>query len=227
VKLFEPLGYTADDFEFRADLSRDLMTGKPKKGGKVPADLEKIQVDAAKVKPPESIWECAVRHLMRHGLMIWDSPDGRLVVGVPDDLQQPIYNLNAIRTGYERQRNNILSVNRTQDITQAATSVAVYGVGGGRDYRKSRVSYEDTVQTLVDAGFSRRMLMVDENVKTKEQATRRAKRENALRRRATDTLMVRVAGLSYPGEPRVPFAPDCCADVIVETLGGAVGQYYV
>lgn len=230
LRLFAPLGYTRESFDVRADLARDLLTGKSTRGGKPRADLDKIQLDAAKVKPPETIWECAVRHLMRHGLMIWDSPDGKIVVGVPDDQQAPDYYFRAWLTGPQRLNNNVNAINRAEDVTNAATSIGVFGVGGGKDYRKSKVSSEVVDQELLDAGFYRRMLFIDENVKTPEMAERRAKREMALRRRSRDALRVTVDTLSHDlgdGGAPTPYAPDTTADVVTEHLGGALGLYYV
>src|SRR5262249_16649732 len=85
VALYKPLGFTADDFVFKANVERDLMTGVGTKGEAKPAELEPIKLEQAKVHPPETIFEAASRHLKRYGLMHWDTPDGKIFVGAPDD----------------------------------------------------------------------------------------------------------------------------------------------
>ncbi|GAG49903.1 unnamed protein product, partial [marine sediment metagenome] len=90
LALYAKLGYTKDDFLFAASTGRNLLTGKDGPAG-TDVDLEAIKVDEARVHLPETIFQAADRHLRRHGLMHWDSPDGKIIVGAPDDEQEPIY----------------------------------------------------------------------------------------------------------------------------------------
>jgi hypothetical protein len=53
-------------------------------------DLDPLQEGRAKVKPPETIFDAASRHLKRYHMAHWDAADGRIVVGKPDDAQAPI-----------------------------------------------------------------------------------------------------------------------------------------
>lgn len=226
VEAFKRLDLTEADFIFRGDLGRDLITGKPAKGGAAPKNLDDIKLDQAKVRPPESIWEFCDRHARRHGLMMWDSPDGRIVVAAPDEEQQPLYHLRMLRPP-DSAYNNLLSANRIRDITEAVSKLSVFGAGNADD--KSRVKFileDPLVQKL---GFKREAIILDEGVKTKERAERRARQERAHRARKFDAWQLIVQGLTYSDgdEQGIPFAPDTMVDLIVTTTGGAVGSYHV
>lgn len=223
---FARLGLTEADFIFRGDIARDLLTGKPAKGGATPKNLDSITVDQAKVRPPETIWEFCERHLRRHGLMMWDSPDGKIVVAAPDDQQEPLYHLRMLRPP-ESQYNNLLSANRIRDVSEAASRLSVFGAGG--QAAKGAVSYELDDPVVAGFGFDRQVLILDEGVKTKERAERRARQERAMRARRIDAWQLIVQGLSYSdGDVQgVPFAIDTMVDVVVTTTGGAVGSYHV
>jgi hypothetical protein len=101
LALYAPLGFGPGDFVFDADVSRNLLTGVARTGAKPPPEFESMLENKAKVQPPESIYAAADKHLRRFGLMHWDSPDGKIVVGAPDDeqmrlLEQPA--VSAIRS---------------------------------------------------------------------------------------------------------------------------------
>lgn len=221
---YAPLGLTAADFDFAGDVSRDLMTGVPTRGGRAPKNLEPLKEDQAKIQPPETVKEAVDRHLRRHGLLQFDGADGRIVIASPDDTQDPLYFLRLLRDG---QDNNLQRCERIQDLTDAPSSLSVFGIGGGREFTKAKVSF-GLENPEVAAAFFQPVVIVDEGVKTKELAERRARRENAARRRRVDGFVLGVDGLAYQdGDERIPYAPDTVVDVIAETVGGAVGRYYV
>ena len=224
---YEQLGMGESDFLFDAETARDLMSGAKTKGGKAQPDLEPLKEDQAKIQPPETVREAVERHLRRHGLMQRDGPDGRIVIFRPDEDQEPRYFFRLLRQP-NSQDNNVKRVERSQDFTEAPSSLSVYGVGGKTEFTKAKVSFR-ALNADVDQHFFRPIIIVDEGVKTKELAERRALRENAQRRRRLDTLSIAVDGLSYrEGEgPGVTFVPDSVCDVIAETVGGAIGNYYV
>lgn len=215
------------DFDFAADVSRDLMSGKTSKGQKPAIELEPLTEEQAKVNPPETIYAAVDRHLRRHGLLHWDGPDGRIVIGAPDDQQEAISTLRSLRAPYG-QYNNVLSVERAQDVSQSPTILGVFGVGGGRDFSKSKITTTLFNQDLIDRGFKRTVVIIDEALKTKKLAGARANREFATRNRSLDRLVVSVDGLSYrEGSELLPWSPDTTHDVILEQLGGALGNYYL
>lgn len=227
LAVYDGLGVTERDFDFRGDVSRNLFTGRDSRGGRPPKPLEGITEDQAKVQPPESVFSAADRHLRRHGFLHWDGPDGRIVVAAPDDTQEPLAILRSFR-GREGQANNVRTAERSQDVSGAATAVGVFGVGGGAGFPRSRISGLQINADLVQAGFRRPVVLIDEGVRSQALAQRRASRELALRNRSLERLVITVDGLAYRerGDAAV-WAPDTVVDVTLETMGGALGAYLV
>lgn len=227
LKLYEPLELTEDDFVFRAAAERDLMTGKPSRGGKAPVDLEKLQVTQAKVNPPETIYDAAARHLKRHGLMHWDAPDGRIFVGTPDVDQRPIYRFQSKR-GARAQGNNVLSIRRVADWFDTPTHVTVFGGLKGKDIAKAAVSATSANADMLAAGFYRAVLLPAEQIHTEAGAIKQARRELAQRSKRKDAYEITVDGWSYwNGSSATPYAPNTTADVDLDALGGVQGRYYI
>lgn len=224
---YEGIGLTEKDFDFRGDVSRDLMTGKDSRGQSPPKELEPLKDEQAKVNPPESIFAAVDRHLRRHGLLHWDGPDGRIIVAAPDDQQEPMGAICCYRPPYG-QFNNVLSIEKTIDVSQSPTKLGVFGIGAGKDFSKTSLSSIRHNQDLIDRGFRRSVIINDEALKTRALATGRANREFANRNRGLDRLTFTADGLSYTeGSNLYPWSPDTVLDVVVSHLGGALGNYYV
>lgn len=227
LDLYGPLGYTESDFSFSQWVERDLLTGQRNGQGETPKDLEAIQVDEARIRPPETIYAAADRHLRRHGLMHWDGPAGNIVVGTPNDQQTPIYTFNMFR-GEKARSNNCIAASRTLDWSGVPAAVGVFGVGGKRDFTKSRVAAVAENQDVIEAGFYRPVLIVSEGVKTQELATRSAYRELSARNKQKDAFAIEVDGLSYwDGQNIVNYGIDTVAQVNSNVAGGRVGAYYL
>lgn len=227
LKLFAPLGYAEADFVFAASAERDLMTGKPTRGGKPPANLSPIKLDAAKINPPETIMEAAGRHLKRHGLMLWDAPDGRIFVGAPDVDQRPVYRFVSKR-GAKSSGNNVLRVQRIADWYDTPSSVTVFGALVGKDLAKAKVSATAAHADMLDAGFDRPVYLPHEQIKTEAHAIDDARRELAARSKRKDSFEIEVDGWSYwNGTDITPYAPNTTADVDLDALGGIQGRYFV
>lgn len=226
LSAYEPLGLTEADFILDADLAVDLMTGQGK--GSRTVVLDDIKEDQAKVAPPETIYNFVERHLSRFHLSHWDAVDGRIVVGAPDDGQSPVYTLQALQPPAGKS-NNVIKAERTQDFEQVPTHLAVFGVGGGKEYTKAKVRALERDTTLVDATLHRPVIVIDDAMKTQGQAESRAAREMSLRSRQKDTWRIECDGLSYwNGEERVPWGVDTVADVRCDLIGGpASGPYLV
>lgn len=221
------IGLIEGDFIFLEDLSRDLMTGKNSRGQRPARALEPLKDEQAKVNPPESIFSAVDRHLRRHGLLHWDGPDGRIVVGAPDDQQEPLGALCCYRPPYS-QANNVLSIERTQDASQAPTVLGAFGVSAGKDFSRTKLAQVLYNEELIARGFRRAVVINDEGLKTQALAAGRARREFATRNRGLDRLTVSVDGLSYnEGVELFPWSPDTVFDVTATHLGGAIGNYYV
>lgn len=255
LALYQPLGYAAADFVFAASLERDLITGVGTKGAKAPADLDPIKLDAAKVSPPESIYEAAARHLKRFHLMHWDTADGRIYVGAPDDAQRPAYRLQSRRApGARGAGNNLLSARRTMDWSDVPTDVKVFGGTSMKDAQRSAFQSTDAFDAaarsgaaiklnaaaveqaravaghldVLAAGFNRPVIVKNEQIRTQAQATSAARRELAQRSRRKDCWELTTDGWSiFDGHRNVPVACNTTVDVDVDNVEGGSGRYYV
>lgn len=224
---YSAIGLVESDFDFRGDVSRDLLTGRTTRGGRAPPDLEPLKEDAAKVNPPETVFQAVDRHLRRHGLLHWDGPDGKIVVAAPDDEQVPLYLFQCIR-GEGGQLNNCTVVERTQDVSGAPTALGIFGVGGKADFTKAKVRGIYQNDDLLRRGFTRSVVILDEGVKTIALASARARREASTRNRGLDRIRIETDGLShFDGQTRIEYAPDTCGDMLIAQLGGALGTYLV
>lgn len=225
--LWAPLGVTESDFQFNADVSRDLMTGVSSDGTKSPVELEKLDTEGAKVRPPETIYQATDRHLQRHGLMLWDAPDGKFVIGAPDDSQRPQYNFRMYGDS-RRNQNNVLSATRSKDVSGIPGFIYVAGTGGKNEWTKSKVRGFAEQPLVEDAGFYRPVLIVNEGVKTDALAQRQATREMTNRSMRLDSWTIKVDGLSYwDGSNRVSYGVDTVAEVHSTVAGGPNGAYLV
>lgn len=232
--IFKPLGYSAADFVVRANLSRDLMTGRDSKGKEPPVPLDTITEDQLKINPPETIYAAADRILKRHGLMLWDSPDGKITIGAPNDTQAPLYHLHAYNDRRSR-LNNITSATRTRDISQVPSVLSVYGVGGKLNWRAAKSSaLVRQPDVLGPRGFDgkpvfyRPVIVIQESVKNDKFATRYANREMSNRSKNLDSWEVEVDGLAYwNGQMRIPYGIDTVAEIDTSLAGGPLGAYLV
>lgn len=227
LAVYGSLGFTAADFDFRGDFSRDLLTGRSSKGKRSPVPLEPIKEEEAKVQPPETCFAAVDRHLRRHGFMHWDGPDGKIVVGAPDDQQEPSYVLRLL-TGPDGAYNNVLEAQRVQDVSEAPTELGLFGTGAKAGEPRAKASAIVRNQALIDAGFTRRAAIVDEAMRSVAFAERRAAREMSTRRRGLEKIAASVDGLAYrDGLDPIPWSPDTVADLYFELIGGAIGAYYL
>jgi prophage tail gpP-like protein len=230
LALYADLGYTRDDFVFRANLARDVITGKSSKSSRELEPPEAIQLQQAKPQPPESIYQAVDRHLRRFGLMHWDSPEGKIVVSAPDDQQEPLYRFRNFR-GVDGAYNNVLSIGRTNDYSEVPSFLVTSGVGYQNfddEFVLSKALGYVQDEDLVRAGFVRPVTVLAEQMRTQTAAQSSANREMSSRSMKKDTVPVLVDGLSYwDGAQLVNYAFDTTADVISDAVGGPIGTYYV
>ncbi len=225
--LFAPLGYTEADFIFDADLSRNLMTGKSKTTGKAPTNLEPLREEQARVNPPETIHQAANRHLSRFGLMLWDAPDGRIVVGAPNDSQAPLYQFRML-FGKMGRENNLLSANRVKDWSEVASVIGVFGVSSAAGFAKARIKSVLTDDEMVSAGFYRPVIIVQSNIASQALADRQAKREVTNRNKKREVWDLRTDGLSYwKSGDQIPYGIDTVCDIVTSAAGGAAGAHLI
>jgi prophage tail gpP-like protein len=223
---YSPLGYTEADFVFDQSAARDQLIGKVQNEYGEEVTLQK-DVERAQFNPPETIFAGVDRHLRRLGLMHWDSPDGKIVVGAPNDSQDPIYKLRAAFSGFGFE-NNILSATRNQDWSQIPALIGVFGHGSKQGFTKAKVKSVRKDEDVNSAGFYRPVLILADGVKTQAEADRAVARELSARSRAKDAWNVTVDGLSWwNGNENIPFAPDAVAEIESGSSGGPLGAYYI
>jgi len=228
LSCYASVGLTETDFDFRGDVSRDLMTGRGSRGQRPPIAIERIKTDQAKVQPNETIFVAVDRHLRRHGFLHFDGADGRIVVAAPDDQQDPLYFFRAYKERQLAQVNNVVSVQRGLDVSGSPTHLGVFGKSWKADFTKAKIGSVLFNPDLIAAGFNRRIVIIDEGLRSRAFAERRASREFAARNRGLERLTIVSDGLSYrEGGDVIPFAPDTVADVLVSEMGGALGAYFV
>jgi prophage tail gpP-like protein len=228
LKAYASLGYKEPDFVFRADISRNLMTGKPSKGTQSKeTKLEPIKLEQARVNPPETIFEFVERHLLRHHLSHWDSPDGRIVVGAPNDQQSPLYRF-VCKRGTQGRANNVLSARRIRDASDSPSIVGVFGAYSATEFQKAKVGRMIEVPEIQAAKLYRPVLFVDHSIQTREQADARVRKEIVNRIKRLDSWEIRTDGWGYwDGQAETPFGVDTVADVDVDVAGGTTGAYLV
>lgn len=228
LRAYKPLGFKEEDFIFRADLSRDLMTGKSSRRHDKTFDLARLEMQQAKVQPPETIYEFVERHLIRFHMTHWDSPDGRIVVGSPNDFQDPLYNF-VCKRGTAGRANNILSAHRIRDISEAPTTISVVGVTRLVDDGKyDRVQFAVSSTFLSPSQFHRPVFIVDQQIANRDQAFARAMRELVHRSKKIDAFEIGTDGWSFwDGQSVTPYGIDTVADVNVDVAGGSTGPYLV
>lgn len=227
LALYAPLGYVESDFVFDADLSRNLMTGVSRTSPKPPTDLDPLKEEQARINPPETIFQAASRHLLRFGLMHWDAPNGKIVVGAPNDEQLPLYYFRMLFGAMGRE-NNLLSANRVKDWSDVASKIGVYGVGAKAGFTNARARGVAVDADLTAAGFYRPVIIVQESIQTNALAFRAANRELTNRRKKKEVWDLTTDGLSYwNGNTLIPYAVDTVGDIVTSAAGGPAGPHLV
>lgn len=231
LKLYEPLGYVESDFLFNAEAARDIITGKST-AGDVPADLEPIQIQQAKVQVGETIFDAAERTLHRHHLMQWDTPDGKICIGAPNDEQDPLYYFRVLR-GAGSVANNLKRFKRIRDWSEVPAEVWVYGAGAGLKAHKSpfrAVGINDDVKAIADTTehFKRTVIVSKPSLKTSELALAQATRDISAMSRRKNAWELLTDGWSYwTGDESIPFAINAVVRLDVAIAGGPSGNFLV
>lgn len=249
LALYKPLGFTEKDFVFDPNTARNLMTGTNRTSSKPPTDFTATRQEQAKVKPPETIFQAADRHLRRFGLMHWDSPDGKIVVGQPDDTTDPLYYFRMLQ-GRNGRENNLLSANRIRDWSEIPSGVTVFGSSFGASNQvltASDVAFGAQAKTstpsvysmkpiksyiidndLKSAGFYRPVLIVSEGLRSAAMADRAVKRELTNRSKKKQVWDLTTDGLSYwDGNRSIPFGVDTVCDIVTTVAGGPAGAHLI
>jgi prophage tail gpP-like protein len=225
LALYEPLGFTAADFQFSQAAGRDLLTGEGSAGAGDTVDLEPMKADEAKVNPPETVYDAADRHLRRHGLMHWDAPDGKIIVGAPAADGEATYRLILNQDG---RSNNILACTPAQDWSGVPSSVTVIGAQRRKGTSRKRVAGGVIEHDVFYAGFHRPIVIQAEGITSVDKAKRAAAREMSARRRTMDCWDIEVDGLSWwDGDHGVGWSTDAFVEIESDLIGKPTGLYYI
>jgi prophage tail gpP-like protein len=221
-------GITEKDFVFEENVVRNVLTGRSSSKVAAP-EVHTLREDEARPHAGETQYGFVDRHLSRFSLLMWDAPDGRIVIGKPDDTQNPIYTMRA-RKGPASRVNNILTATKVEDFEEVPRDLWVFGVGGGKDLPKSLVKYVQLDVTLAGLTplLTRTAIVVDESIHTEEQAAARARREMMRRSLQKDSWTLTTDGFAYwSGSESYPYVIGCVSDVGVDVAGGANGAYLI
>lgn len=225
LKLYAPLGYTEADFKFSQATGRDLLTGEGSGGAGDTIDIESMTVQDAKVNPPETVFDAADRHLRRHGLMHWDSPDGTIIVGSPAMDGSATYRLIMNVDG---KYNNILACTSSQDWSGVPSSVTMAGSVKKKGTPRKIITAIEIDSDVSAAGFYRPIVIPAEGIRSIDKAKRAAAREMSSRRRNMDCWEIEVDGLSWwDGDHGVNWAPDTFVEIESDLIGRPTGLYYI
>lgn len=229
LALYKPFGLAEQDFTFRASEARELLTGVQTRGtGDDPTiRLERLKVEEARVRAPETVYAAADRHLRRFGLMHWDSPTGGIVVGFPNQGQRPSYTLHASRNR-NTSANNSLGSTRQLDWSGVPSHAVVAGRGGKRDFSAARVTGTAVEQDVAAAGLHRPVFVLADGIRNEEAARNAAEHELAIRVRRKDSAPHELDGLSHwDGQRQRNYGVDTVLRYVSDVAGGDLGPYYV
>ncbi len=222
-----PFGFAPSDITIDQDASRNLMTGKPTPGTKLspraPLDIETMKIDQAGPNAGENAYAFLTRHARRFGLLIWETPEGKIVVGRPDYEQPARYEIRCLQ-GIRGKDNNAKSIRRRESFSQRPSEVHVYGKSHGGDYTRSsvhEVAYDNEVR---EAGIFAPVTVHDQNAKDATQARERAEWELGRRRQTADVVQVLLA--RHCASDGTAYAIDTIANVRYD-VAGLDGPMYV
>lgn len=200
------------------------------------AGVEGAVVRIVRSKIGERRYEFIKKHLDRAGLFLRAAPDGTFVLSSPAGNQKPLYRILRRRT---RNALNEVSVQLHEFRNSAApprySACVIYARHGGRKYARAIVSSGDVDDEMSNprqknangefSGFgipNRLLVLRDQNVYSKEQASALARRKLAEGRRASWRLSYVATGHTAPaliGGGRAVWAPDTVVHVLDEQLG--------
>lgn len=109
--------------ELIAKLTKDFGIADPR----IIADQTRLRKKVV-VDPGDTAWNALARIAEANGLWPWFDPDGTLVIGGPDYSVNPAGTLIMRRNG---QGNNLLSLTKTESVSERFSKVTVYGQSPG------------------------------------------------------------------------------------------------
>lgn len=210
VPLDEALGVTAD-------------SGARFASGQSPSDVERLTVREARPNSGETIWDYFSRHARRFGLMLWLTPDGKLVVGAPDWDQEPLYRLIRRVRPVPGDPNTIIAGGLKEGLQNVYSEVVVYGRGTRADGTRGRIRELVLNPDYPTDAPPRPRYLNDPRIRDSDAAIRRGLAELSSGRAEAFKLTYEVDG---HGQGDVLYAQSTVAFVDDERLG-VRGNFYV
>ncbi len=187
-----------------------------------PSDVTRLNVRDARPQIGETVWAFCSRHASRLGVLMWLSPDGRLILSSPRYRQTPGYRLVRRYVNDPADPNNVRTGSLIESIGDRHSEVVVYGRGNVR--RPERMSVVG--RATDDAWPSSRpkpLYMQETSIRSSEAAARKALRELMSNKRSAFQLDYLVDDHGQRGRL---FAVDTTVAVVDEVLG-INGTFYV
>lgn len=183
--------------------------------GMAPGDIERLELKEAKPRQGETRWEFLERHARRLGLMMWMDPRGKLVVSSPHYDTAPIARFVRRVRNDPNDPNTILEGGERANDGDRYSAVKVYGKTRNVDGERSQV-VASAIDPDWDADFARELVIHDGDIRTTEEAARRAERELRTRKASAQVLNYVVAD---HGQGSHLYAVDTMAEVHDEAAG--------
>lgn len=186
------------------------------------SDIQRLKVKDARPRIGETVWAFLERHVRRLGLMMWMSPDGKLIVSSPHYAQEPSFAAHRRFVSLGESPNNVSSGGVRQDIGERYSKVVVYGRGNVRSGAR-RVPKGIATDSAWPEGFGPKLLVLqDTSIRDDAAAARRALRELGLRKQQSIVLDY---VLDDHGQRSGIYCIDSVCSVVDETANIA-GNYY-
>jgi prophage tail gpP-like protein len=221
-----PFGFSSSTISIDTDASRSILTGKAVGGARLsaqaPVDLESYKVDQALPNAGESGFSFITRHARRFGLLVWGTPDGKLVVGRPNYTQKPLYEF-VLKQGNKGVANNVKRGSRHLSFAQRPSEIHVYGKTFGGDFSRSHVHevvYDEEVRA---AGIYAPITVHDHNARDSAQARERGAYELGKRKQTSDVVQMTMRG--HCGIDGAVYAIDTIGNVQFDSANVDAGMY--
>lgn len=239
LKVFAPYGWS-DESQIIDDnvANRGVLTGQLRgvrvthKKGRI---FKNVRLHQLKPYPNEGVFAFASRIAQRHGLWLWLSAEGNILIcAKPSFDQEPLYQLQRT-TDSTRQGNNIKSGGVLISLKNQPSVIVAQGFCGGGEFSKSRMTvimqnpvvncdngailaaYPDATQVALEVDVPpsiksarpRPMYLHDDESHTPEQLANFVRREMALKMRHAFSAKYIVSGHTNSGRP-------WCVDAMVK-----------
>lgn len=206
----------------------DARTRRGSASGLVADDIARLTIRDARPRAGESVWEYIDRHARRLGVLMWLSPDGKLVLGSIRYDQPALYKLIRRERSDPNEPNNILSGGAVRNAADRVSSVTVYGRTRGENLERAASLATATDPEMAELGLLRPLIVQDGSIRTEEEAERRARRELAKGR--ANALVLRYT-MAHHGQGRSdgtgPLYATHRIAAVDDEIAGIRGEYFI